>query len=293
MSKQRTPDFLSMPHDARDPSPWRALYLDQSTPIDEAVKHAWLVDSSSASRQYLLPFIRPFARSLIILFQVLKVLMPRRLAFSRALHRLLAWGMENFIRPEANWLILRGFLVDGKPDAASAMFRSGLKVYPLSRKASPPGMEFRNGSRQFFNTIHANNFDFYEELHTVIEREPVSTFDPELRGTFAAKSDEFAGILKMGRTQLQDAVPMTLGQEFHVFATTLGEDEDRIREVLPLLRKKVSLVNAQYRGGSSALPELLAARRDLLSGEIASNNAEKALADAWAAIRYLIPQDVK
>ena len=111
MSKQRTPDFLSMPHDARDPSPWRALYLDQSTPIDEAVKHAWLVDSSSASRQYLLPFIRPFARSLIILFQVLKVLMPRRLAFSRALHRLLAWGMENFIRPEANWLILRHFCI--------------------------------------------------------------------------------------------------------------------------------------------------------------------------------------
>ena len=64
-------------------------------------------------------------------------------------------------------------------------------------------------------------------------------------------------------------------------------------EVLPLLRKKVSLVNAQYRGGSSALAELLAARRDLLSGEIASNDAEKALADAWAAIRYLIPQDVK
>ena len=111
MSKQRTPDFLSMPHDASDPSPWRALYLDQSTPIDEAVKHAWLVDSSSVSRQYLLPFIRPFARGLIILFQVLKVLMPRRLAFSRALHRLLAWGMENFIRPEANWLILRHFCI--------------------------------------------------------------------------------------------------------------------------------------------------------------------------------------
>ncbi|KAF1690442.1 DUF1254 domain-containing protein [Pseudoxanthomonas koreensis] len=86
----------------------------------------------------------------------------------------------------ANWLILRGFLVDGKPDAASAMFRNGLKVYPLASKANPPEMEFRNGSRKFFNTVHANNFDFYEELHTVIEREPVSTFDPELRGTFAA-----------------------------------------------------------------------------------------------------------
>lgn len=44
---------------------------------------------------------------------------------------------------------------------------------------------------------------------------------------------------------------------------------------------------------SCSPPELLAARRDLLSGEIASNNAEKALANAWAAIRYLIPQDVK
>lgn len=55
----------------------------------------------------------------------------------------------------------------------------------------------------------------------------------------------------------------------------------------------MNLVNAQYRAGSSALAELLSARRDLLSGEIASNNAEKALADTWAAIRYLIPQDVK
>lgn len=63
-------------------------------------------------------------------------------------------------------------------------------------------------------------------------------------------------------------------------------------EVLPLLHKKVSLMNAQYRAGSSGLPELLAARRDLLSGEVASNNAEKNLADVWTAIRYLIPQEV-
>ena len=58
-----------------------------------------------------------------------------------------------------------------------------------------------------------------------------------LRQAFAAKGREFHDVLKVGRTQLQDAVPMTLGQEFHGFATTLGEDEDRIREVLPLLRE--------------------------------------------------------
>jgi aspartate ammonia-lyase len=45
-----------------------------------------------------------------------------------------------------------------------------------------------------------------------------------LRDAFFAKGDEFKHILKVGRTQLQDAVPMTLGQEFHGFGTTLGED---------------------------------------------------------------------
>ena len=104
-----TPDFLAYGHDPRDPSPWLAMYLDQSTPIAEDVKRAWLADSGSRSRQFLLPFIRPLARTLIVLFQVLKVFLPRRMAFSRTLHRLLAWGMENFIRPEANWLILRHF----------------------------------------------------------------------------------------------------------------------------------------------------------------------------------------
>src|SRR4030095_12551279 len=56
-----------------------------------------------------------------------------------------------------------------------------------------------------------------------------------LRGAFRAKSDEFAGILKIGRTQLQDAVPMTLGQEFLTFAIMIGEDEARLREARDLI----------------------------------------------------------
>jgi aspartate ammonia-lyase len=45
-----------------------------------------------------------------------------------------------------------------------------------------------------------------------------------LKGAFDAKSDEFKSILKMGRTQLQDAVPMTVGQEFHAWSVTLNEE---------------------------------------------------------------------
>ncbi|CAN5181652.1 aspartate ammonia-lyase [soil metagenome] len=56
-----------------------------------------------------------------------------------------------------------------------------------------------------------------------------------LRESFGRKGLEFADILKIGRTQLQDAVPMTLGQEFHGFATTLTEDNERLAETVPLL----------------------------------------------------------
>jgi hypothetical protein len=86
----------------------------------------------------------------------------------------------------ANLLILRGFLVNGKPDTATAMFEKGLKVYPLVKRQSPPKMEFISGSGKPFNTVHANNFEFYKELHTVIEREPVEMLDPVTRGIFAS-----------------------------------------------------------------------------------------------------------
>ncbi|MET3841391.1 aspartate ammonia-lyase [Bradyrhizobium sp. OAE829] len=56
-----------------------------------------------------------------------------------------------------------------------------------------------------------------------------------LREAFERKSDEFRDIIKMGRTQLQDAVPMTLGQEFSTYAVMLGEDEQRLREAVLLV----------------------------------------------------------
>jgi len=56
-----------------------------------------------------------------------------------------------------------------------------------------------------------------------------------LRNAFLAKGEEFKHVLKVGRTQLQDAVPMTLGQEFHGFGTTLGEDYDRLVDTIWML----------------------------------------------------------
>jgi len=108
-----------------------------------------------------------------------------------------------------NWLILRGFLVDGKPDTSSKTFRNGVKVYPLSKAGNPPKTEFINGSKKIFNTVHANNFEFFRELDHVIQKEPLDVFDPELRGLAAAiglrKGSKFAPDERMTMV-LTDAV---------------------------------------------------------------------------------------
>lgn len=114
MAKSRTPEFLTKEHDPADPNPWLAMYLDRSTPLPDEVKEAWLADSSCGSRQYLLPLLRPLARAFIILIQVLKIFFPKKWSHSKLLHRLLAWGLEHFVSPEANWLILRHFHLGGQ-----------------------------------------------------------------------------------------------------------------------------------------------------------------------------------
>ncbi len=53
-----------------------------------------------------------------------------------------------------------------------------------------------------------------------------------LKNSFLNKAKAFDGILKMGRTQLQDAVPMRLGQSFNAFATAISRDEKRIKSTL-------------------------------------------------------------
>lgn len=57
----------------------------------------------------------------------------------------------------------------------------------------------------------------------------------ELLEAYRLKGNEFRDVIKMGRTQLQDAVPMSLGQEFEAYAATTYEDVERLHQVLPLL----------------------------------------------------------
>ncbi len=75
-----------------------------------------------------------------------------------------------------------------------------------------------------------------------------------LRKAFEAKAAEFSDVLKIGRTQLQDAVPMTLGQEFSTYAVMLQEDESRVGEAASLIRE-INLGATAIGTGINAHPE--------------------------------------
>ncbi|MDX8481846.1 aspartate ammonia-lyase [Mesorhizobium sp. VK24D] len=85
-----------------------------------------------------------------------------------------------------------------------------------------------------------------------------------LRGSFSAKAEEFSEILKMGRTQLQDAVPMTLGQEFGTYALMLLEDETRLNEAAALICE-INLGATAIGTGITAHPAYAALVRDKLA----------------------------
>ena len=75
----------------------------------------------------------------------------------------------------------------------------------------------------------------------------------QLIEAFRRKGEEFAGVLKMGRTQLQDAVPMTSGQEFHAFATNLKEELANLERNVVLL-KEINMGGTAIGTGLNAVP---------------------------------------
>lgn len=101
--------FKERIHDKQDPDPWLALYLDNSLPMCENAKAALLKGHDSFSRRVLLPLLRPLARLAIVLVQVIRILLPKKVQSSSILHRTIYWGLKYFVSPEANYLILRHF----------------------------------------------------------------------------------------------------------------------------------------------------------------------------------------
>ncbi len=85
-----------------------------------------------------------------------------------------------------NLFFWRGFLENGSTATAVENTKKFAKVYPLAEADNPPPMTFKNVSGKVFNTIHANDFHFYEEVNDIVQYEPNEAYHPEVLGQLAA-----------------------------------------------------------------------------------------------------------
>jgi aspartate ammonia-lyase len=108
------------------------------------------------------------------------------------------------------------------------------------------GLEYMGYQKGEYDHLHPNNHvncsqstnDAYPTAFRLALYLKIESFIAALlvvQHAFAVKAGSFKHVLKMGRTQLQDAVPMTLGEELNSFATTLGEDVLRMKEAQKLV----------------------------------------------------------
>lgn len=111
-------------------------------------------------------------------------------------------------RTYRNMAFFRVFVRDGDLAAAARSVKASFRCYPLARAANPPEQKFVNVSGKQFNTIHANDAKFFEELNSVIQYEPADADDPASLGLFAsigikkgkpfAPDERMKGLLKEG-----------------------------------------------------------------------------------------------
>jgi aspartate ammonia-lyase len=107
------------------------------------------------------------------------------------------------------------------------------------------GLEIMGKEKGDYQHLHPNNDvnmsqstnDVYPtaaRLAMVFSDDPLVESVKNLMQAFDEKAEEFKDVLKLGRTQLQDAVPMTLGQEFKGWSVTLGKDLDHMADLANL-----------------------------------------------------------
>jgi fumarate hydratase class II len=142
----------------------------------------------------------------------------------------------------------------------------------LANRAS----ELLGGERGQRRKVHANddvnrgqssNDVFPTAMHVAAVEAIVHRLDPAmkaLRGTLAAKADAFADIVKIGRTHLQDATPLTLGQEFSGYVSQLDHGLAHVADALPHLCE-LALGGTAVGTGLNAHPEF----GDLVAAELA------------------------
>ena len=122
--EQKIP-YTTKPYNRRDPNVWDVLFCDRSIPVDLVAKAYMMRDLQNWTRNYLLIPIKVIANLLLALIMTVKRLLPFQFRAYTLMHRSAAFFLNNFVSPEACYLIVRhigvgsnivNFLIDNGPD---------------------------------------------------------------------------------------------------------------------------------------------------------------------------------
>ena len=151
----------------------------------------------------------------------------------------IAWACDKLIAGEMREQFVTDFIQGGAGTSTNMNANEVIANLALEH------LGHKKGEYQYVNPNDHVNFgqstnDVYPtafRLALILRLESYIEALRRLQDAFYAKAREFERVLKMGRTHLQDAVPMSLGQEFHGWGTTLGEEVHRIMEVRQFLHE--------------------------------------------------------
>lgn len=174
-------------HDVRDPNPWLAMYLDSSIPINSTTKKALMRDNNSRSTRYLLPFIGLWSKITMFFIHIFKFFFPRLFNSSKSLHRILAWGLKNFVSPDANLLIFRHFHAGSEilEFIASNVAGIELKTSPLKP------YDFNDVKDDLFLNHDLNLYNFIIKLNNELKEKRLSITKKEKLNLDMISEDQF------------------------------------------------------------------------------------------------------
>jgi aspartate ammonia-lyase len=143
----------------------------------------------------------------------------------------------------ANGELLQEFVVDVIQGGAGTSTNMNANEVLANRALEKLGLE-----KGRYDEVHPNDHvnlsqstnDVYPtalRLALIFKLRDLTAAVSKLAGIFQAKGEEFADVVKLGRTEMQDAVPVTLGREFRAWGVMLAEDEKRLAESMSLIRE--------------------------------------------------------
>ncbi|GAB3333412.1 hypothetical protein GCM10027429_13970 [Marivirga atlantica] len=179
--------FEEFTHDTRDPNPWLALYLDNSVPINKTTKQALLADNNSRSVRYLLPLITFWSKITMFFIHIFKFFFPKLFNSSRLLHRILAWGLKNFVSPNANLLIFRHFHVGSE---ILQFIAGNIEGVELTTSPLKP-RDFNDVKEDLFLNHDLNLYNFVIKLNKQLKEKDVIIKKVEKLNTQMISEDQF------------------------------------------------------------------------------------------------------